>query len=355
MVRVGVFLPNWVGDVVMATPALRAITRQLGSDCQIYGVMRPYVAEVLAGTPWLHETIYFDPKSDDPQQRSWAVVRRLRNLRLDIIISLTNSLRAGVICWGSGAKRRLGYARNGRRMFLTEVLIPPRDKQGWKPISAVDYYLELVALLGCEITDREVELSTTSSDEQLADRVWRQQGWSKREPVVAICPAGAYGAAKHWPVASFAELARRLRQEHDVSVLILSGPAEREMARQIQTQANDPRVVAVLDLPPTIGLSKACLQRCEAVITTDSGPRHLAAGFGVPTVALFGPTDPAWSLNYSPVEIRLQQDQLACLPCRQRVCPLQHHRCMTELTVDRVLQAVWQLPSRRSLLTQRSA
>ena len=343
MVRIAVLLPNWVGDVVMATPALRALAERFGEEARVWGVMRPYVAEVLEGTPWIHETIFFDPKSRHRQEQSWAVVRRLREQKLDIIISLTNSLRAGAICWASGARRRLGYARNGRGWLLTDAPTPPHDAKGWKPISAVDYYLQLVELLGCTTGSREVQLGTTARDEQAAQRVWQQQGWTDERPVVALCPAGAYGAAKHWPVESFAELGRQLAQKQDLSVLILSGPAEREMARQIQDRAGDPRVVAQLDQPPTIGLSKACLKRCQLVVTTDSGPRHLAAGFGVPTVALFGPTDPAWSLNYSPVELRLQHQELACLPCGQRVCPLQHHHCMHELSVERVFNAVRQL------------
>jgi heptosyltransferase-2 len=101
-------------------------------------------------------------------------------------------------------------------------------------------------------------------------------------------------------------------------------------------------VVSLAQQSLSIGLTKACIRRAQLVITTDSGPRHLAAGFQIPTVALFGSTDPRWSINYNPCEIRLHED-LPCAPCAKRICPLKHHHCMRDLAVTRVLGAGQQL------------
>lgn len=345
--KLGVILPNWIGDAAMATPALRALAAHFGTSASIVGIMRPYVAEVLAGTPWLDEQLYYDPKSKDPSHSSWSLIRRLRERKLDSLVILPNSLRTGAIGWLSGANERIGYARNGRGMLLTHGLKPHRTGRKYTVISAVDYYLDLVRAMGCQQVTRTLELGTTDEDEQSADRVWQALNLPTAGKVVALCPAGAYGAAKHWPVEHFAELGRRIATAEDCHVLVMCGPAERETARQITKLAADRRVVSLDEQPLSIGLSKACVRRTRLVVTTDSGPRHLAAGFDIPAVALFGSTDAGWSLNYNPREIRLRED-LPCAPCAKRVCPLGHHRCMQELGVDRVMGAARQLLSPNS-------
>lgn len=340
--KIGVILPNWIGDAAMATPALRALSEQFRPSATIVGIMRPYVAEVLEGIPWLDEQIFYDPKSSDPSRNTWSLLRRLRQLKLDKILLLPNSLRTGAIGWLSGARERIGYARNGRVLLLTNGLRPPRIGRALAPVSAVDYYLELVRAMGCQRAVRTLELATTQENERDADVVWKNLGLRGAAKVVALCPAGAFGSAKHWPAEHFAELGRRIAEGEDCHVLVMCGPAERDTARQITALAADPRVVSLAQQQLGIGLSKACVRRTQLVITTDSGPRHLAAGFQIPTVALFGSTDARWSINYNPREIRLRED-LPCAPCAERVCPLGHHRCMRDLAVTRVYGAARQL------------
>ncbi|MCA9270631.1 MAG: glycosyltransferase family 9 protein, partial [Planctomycetales bacterium] len=150
---------------------------------------------------------------------------------------------------------------------------------------------------------------------------------------------GAFGAAKRWPDAHFAALARRITANTSASVLVICGPAEREAAAAIVQAADDPRVVSLATEPLSIGLSKACVERASLMVATDSGPRHFAAGFNVPVVSLFGPTDPRWSVTYHAAETMLTHP-VDCGPCGKRVCPLEHHRCMRDLSVDRVMEAV---------------
>jgi heptosyltransferase-2 len=106
--NVGVFLPNWIGDVVMAVPTLRALRKLVGAEGRLVGVMRPYVAQVLDGTPWLHDQLFYDPKSKNRDFQTRALVQRLLLQELDAVVLLTNSLRTGVLAWLSGAPRRIG-------------------------------------------------------------------------------------------------------------------------------------------------------------------------------------------------------------------------------------------------------
>ena len=345
--QVGVLLPNWIGDVVMATPMLRALRRKFGPSATITGVMRPYVAEVLAGSDYLDDRVWYDPKSEATQFRAGAVAGQLRDRGLDWLFLLPNSLRAGAIAWFSGARHRVGYARYGRGILLDHRLYPPR--KGWKlaPISAVDYYLDLAYAAGCEPESRHVELNTVEEDERRADWIWHRLGLAHEEQVVVFNTGGAYGAAKNWPVEYYVELAQTITDQADSAVLVVCGPAERKMADEIEQRANRSRVKSLAKEDLGIGLTKAFIRRSQLVVSTDSGPRHFAAAFGVPAVTLFGPTDPRWSINYHPREIRLQH-AVPCGPCGQRTCPLAHHQCMRELTVSRVYATVRQQLERRA-------
>jgi heptosyltransferase-2 len=335
-VRLGIFLPNWVGDVVMATPAIRALRQYAGSG-RLIGIMRPYVAEVLAGTSWLDETIIYDKPPGRLSLASPQVYRTLRAARFDRILLLTNSFRTAWMAWRSGAAERIGYAGNMRGGLLTKSL--PRSR---RPVATIDGYLQLAAAAGASPRARELELVTTPDEEQAADAVWKLLGLPPGDRVVVLNSGGAYGTAKRWPAEYFAELARRIVADGHWWVLVNCGPAERQAAHEIEVQAADPRIVSLARFPDLpIGLTKACLRRSRLVVSTDSGPRHIATAFGKRIITLFGPTDPAATANHDALETSLSLG-LACQPCMARVCPLTHHRCMRELSVERVYAVVRQ-------------
>ena len=336
--NVGIFLPNWVGDLVMATPTLRALRRHL-AEARIVGVGRPHLADVLAGTQWLDTYLPFDPRGDDRRLRGRKFVTQLRAERLDVALLLTNSLRTGWLAWLSGARRRVGFVRFGRGMMLTDKLHHRRSGRRYVPSPVLDDYLRVAYAVGCPPEPPTLELSTLPADEAAADEVWRECGMDRdQQPVVFNC-GGAFGAAKLWPKEYFAELAYRLAGHHGVDVLVLCGPAERSAAKEIAHLAAHPRVHSLADMRLSLGLSKACVRRCRLLVTTDSGPRHFAAAFGVPVVTLFGPTHIAWSETHYPRAVHLQHT-VPCGPCQQRTCPLGHQECMRDLSVNRVYEEV---------------
>jgi heptosyltransferase-2 len=347
--RLGIFLPNWIGDVVMATPALRALRMHVGPHGQLIGIMRPYVADVLAGTSWLNEKILYTKRAGNPEFSRRAALEKLRDARLDAILLLTNSFRTAWLARQSGACRRIGYVGGFRRLLLTQGLATPRQESSGLPLPPIDSYLRLASAVGCPAESPRMELATTTADEQAADEVWRQLHLPPGEQVVVLNSGGAYGAAKQWPAEHFALLARRIVADRGFTVLINCGPAEREIAAQIAAQANDGRVVSlagVEHLP--IGLTKACIRRSRMLVTTDSGPRYFGIAFAKPVVTLFGPTDPRSVETHYERETTLALG-LDCQPCMARTCPLKHHRCMRDLSVDRVYKAT------RSLLNAASA
>lgn len=338
--RIGVLLPNWVGDVVMSTPALRALREHYRGRARLTGIMRPYVAQVLAGTALLDDALLYHTSPSALQLFS-NLRRQLRGQHFDELVLFTNSFLTALAARLTGAPRIWGYNRYFRGWLLTDRVVPRRAGVQRVPTSAVDYYLQLVQRMGCAAHGKRPELGTLPADEALAADFWQRAGLQPGKTIV-LNTGGAYGRAKCWPHTHFAMLARMLVERLGTSVLVLCGPAEREAARTITRLADHESVVSLAEEKASIGLSKACVKRSQLMVTTDSGPRHFAAAFDIPAVTLFGPTDPRWSDNYHPqaVELRIPVD---CGPCARRVCPLGHHRCMVELTPERVLQAVAQL------------
>ena len=331
MRRIAIFLPNWIGDVVMATPAVRAVREQFPA-ARLTAVCKPYVAETLAGSPWFDDTVTLDRGA-----RGLAgTARRLRAIGTDTAVLFPNSLRTALVARLGGCDRVVGFARYCRHALLSDRLYPARDARGRpRPVPAIDDYNRIVERLGVSAPGHRMELFTTPEDERAAVGVWNRLGLGRHPGVVGLNPGGAFGAAKHWPVGHFAALARRLADDRGVGVLVLCGPAERETAAAIAASAGHPNVAAMSNEPLSIGLTKAVVRRLALLVTTDSGPRHFAAAFGRPVVTLFGPTHIDWTETYYPDAVHLQE-KMPCGPCQQRTCPLGHHRCMTELTPDRV-------------------
>jgi heptosyltransferase-2 len=338
MSTVLVFCPNLIGDAVMATPAVRSLSQGFPA-ARMIAVAKPGVVAALEGAPWFADFITFDPRSPRAEEQTPAVLRRLQGERADVAVLFPNSFRSAFLAWRAGASRRVGYARGGRGLFLTDRLDPPRDDRGaFRPVPIVDYYREIPRHLGCPDDGPRLELFTTRADEDAAKAAWNRLGLPESGPVVCLNTGGAFGPAKAWPVDHFAELARRLVDEASVGVLVLCGPAERDAAQSIVDRANRAGVVSLADQALGIGLTKACIRRSALLVTTDSGPRHFATAFDLPTISLFGPTRIEWTLTYHRKALHLHHP-VPCGPCQLPSCPERHHRCLRELAPDAVFRA----------------
>jgi len=338
MTDILVILPRWVGDLVMSTPMLRALRAHVGTAARVTGVMKPHFADILAGSPWLDDVVPFDRRSRDPARRFRAVARTLRARRFDTALVVPNSLSTAALAFAAGARRRVGFAGHWRRALLTDVLPPPRvggRADVWSPTRSA---MALARHVGVPDGSLRPELATLPEDERLADDVLaRLFPGRSGGPLAVFNDNGAYGPAKSWGIEKFAALARLLLDRHpDARVVVHCGPDDRDEARAIETRAAHPAVKSLADEPRLpFGLSKALVRRAAVMVTSDSGPRHFAAAFGVPTVCLLGPMDPrlGWSDHPGLVEMRLE---LSCAPCGRRTCPLGHHDCMRLLAVEDV-------------------
>ncbi|MBK8269206.1 MAG: lipopolysaccharide heptosyltransferase II [Planctomycetes bacterium] len=325
-------IPNWVGDVVMATPALDAIRRQF-PDANITLLMRSYVADVLAGTKLGNEQVFWPPALSIGGQ--YGLIRELRSRRFDAAVLLTNSFRSAAVTALSGIPRRYGYGRDGRSLLLTDRLVPKRTGNEYSPVSALDYYNELARFLGCPDVRDQMVLATTADDEAAVDR--RLGALDPAKPLVVLNPGANYGSAKCWPAEYYAALSDELTVRYNARVVASLGPKERHIADALAASAKK-SIEVFIDPPLGLGPLKALIRRSRLLITNDTGPRHFAPPFGVPVVTIYGSSDPAWTVTRFAQE-RTVMLNLDCQPCMERTCPLKHHNCMKMLEPELVLAA----------------
>jgi len=281
--RLLVVLPSWVGDAVMATPALRALRESL-PDARIEGLGRPGLDAVLEGLPSL-DAFHLHT------MRGWlgpfTGAGRFRAMGFDAVLLLPNSPRSGLFALATGAPRRLGWSRDGRGWMLTHRLAAPKDRA---PRSAVDWYADLAAwALQRPVNDRTVALACSEAQRAAGERLL--EGLPR--PITILNP-GANREDKRWPAARFGTLARRLLEARGGSVCVTGGPAEAAVVRAV-VQASGDRAIDLIARGVTLGSLKAAIGLADLLVTNDTGPRHLAAGMGTRCVSLFGPTDPRWA------------------------------------------------------------
>ncbi|MEE9293806.1 MAG: glycosyltransferase family 9 protein [Phycisphaerae bacterium] len=351
----------------MATPVLRAIRARFGRASVTFLAV-PNLVGLIEDGPWMDEVVVWPGRGRKSSVADFiAVVRRLRRQKFDLAVLLPNSFRSGLMARLAGARRRVGYDRDGRGWLLTDRLAVPRVNGEIQPHPICKYYADIARALGCEEPGDRLELFTNPECEASVDRRLQalgvSQGWSARRPtrdrgwsarrtlrdtggtrggaLVVVSPGASFGASKLWLCERFAELGDRLIAEHGAAVVVICGPGEEGIARQIgETMRGQGRV---LDDPLlTLGELKALIKRCDLLVCNDAGPRHIAKAFGAAVATVFGPTHQAWTDTAYPLE-RKVQIEVDCGPCQKKVCPFDHHKCMTGVSVDMVYERCLEL------------
>ncbi len=320
-------VPNWIGDVAMVTPALRALHHRF-PDAELAVAGREAACQLLRGLPYID---HFHTLPARPGARALAACAwRLRPAARDLCVVFPHAFRAALLARLSGARRVTGYARDARTFLLTDAVPPHRENGKIAPVYMAREYLDLVARLGCEDDSQGLALAAGPDELAFLDTWW------PAGPVVGLAPGAAFGPSKRWPAERFAETARLLEERAGASAVLLTGPGEEEIHDAVRavggTTLHDP-----YQGKPSIARLKAVTSRLDLLICNDSGPRHVAIAFGRPVICIMGPTSPRYT--QSPWEkgevIRIDVD---CGPCQKPVCTTDH-RCMTQITPEQVAEA----------------
>ena len=343
-----IYLPNWVGDVVMATPALRALRRRF-AGARFTCVGRQVSIDTLEGLGWFDASVVDPSWPRATAANFFRLARRLRQGRFDAAILMPNSFRTALAVRLARVPRRIGYARDGRGWLLSDRLEPRRDEAGaFVPLSAIDYYLDLARHLGAEVADRRMELAATAADDAAADAMLKEAGSRADKPLVMLNPGASFGVSKMWNADRYGLVADALIERFGAQIIINAAPNEKNVAADVAAAMKHAPLINFADRDNTIGALKALMRRCRVLITNDTGARHFAAAMGIGVVTLFGSTDPRWAeLNYS--RERILRADVPCSPCQRKLCPQpagpRYHQCMMAIAPDSVIDAAGELLS----------
>ncbi|HYK22977.1 MAG TPA: lipopolysaccharide heptosyltransferase II, partial [Pyrinomonadaceae bacterium] len=332
--RVVVRGTNWAGDSVMTVPALRALRRVL-PDANITLAIRPGVKGIFSEAEFIDDVLVYDRRS------AFSVVSQVREWKrrkFDLALLFQNAFEAALIPFLAGVPLRLGYATESRQPLLSHPLALP----DWRSSRhEVFYYLYLVAALEqilfgtssiCESEpDAGIQISENRKTE--ARDLLRAHGVREEEPVVAICPGSINSRAKRWPAESYAALADRL-VESKRQVVLIGSRDELDVSQEVAARMRYEPIV--LTGKTTLDEVVSVLATVDLIVTNDTGPAHIGAALGRPTLVIFGPTNPLTTRPFAP-EAEILRQPPECAPCMLRDCPIDH-RCMTAITVDEVFE-----------------
>lgn len=340
--RLLVRLPNWVGDILMARPALQAL-RARWPHAQLVGMARPRHA-ALAERLGVFDLIVVSPDGSGLARVRGvrAAVHTLRSLRVDAAVVLAPSFEAALSPWLAGVGRRIGHDTDHRRLLLTDPVAPRFGAH------RADEYLDLARVLGAGVSPPVTRLSLLAADRACAARLFAAMGWRDDARPLFVNPAAAK-APRAWSAARFRLLVERLAGAGRPVVVHDRAPFE---ALPGWAAAHGVALVRDATLPELAAL----LERCALYVGNDSGPAHLAAAAGIPTVTIHGSSSPARTAPRAAAggpHVAVSAG-FGCSPCRERFfdeCPSPPSAdgrppCLAAVTVEAVAAAVRQVLER---------
>jgi heptosyltransferase-2 len=328
-------LPNPVGDVVLATPALRALRAALPA-ARIVWSGRPPALALLDGLPERDAVHEIAPDLDGAWSGPARLGRAWRDLGADAVLLLPGSRSSAKAAAASGAAVRAGYATHGRASGLTHAWPSPTTDARRAPVPMRAWYLGLVAPFGARDDGQGLRLATTPAGEAAALARLARAGL-REGAFFAVNPGAAFGPSKVYPPRLLSTAVARVREATGLVPLVLCGPGEEALAAQVAALVGPPVASTDAEVARLPEL-KSLLARAALCVTTDTGPRHVAAAFRVPTVVLIGPTDPTWGAGDDATATVVRVDGLWCLGCHLRTCPV-GHPCMERLDPAAVAEA----------------
>jgi heptosyltransferase-2 len=342
--RVMIRVPNWVGDAVMAVPALREL-RRIFPDARITLLARPWVAGLFDGEGIADDLIPIEDTMGvvQPARRFLSLTRALRRQRFDFAVLLQNAFGAALLARAGGARKIAGYPTDSRRALLDYAIPLQAD---YKTAHQVFYYLNIPSVLEhrlrgesqVDFDGAHPELGVTTEAKERARGLLEQAGAGSAgvpSRILAINPGATNSRAKRWLAERFAATADRLAERDGFQTIIVGAAGDIEAANETARLMRSPALV----LAGKTGIAelKAVLACAALVVSNDTGTAHVSAALGVPTVVVFGPTEHVSTRPYSDIATVVRHD-VECSPCMLRDCPIDH-RCMTRVEVDDVYRA----------------
>jgi heptosyltransferase-2 len=333
--------PNWLGDAVMALPAIADVKRRFPAARLMVAARGP-VADLFALAPDADDVVKLRWSGRWWQRRTFrGDVTQLQELDVDVAVLFPNSFATAWLISEAKIPERWGYATDFRRRLLTRAIQRPRGSR-----HQAAYYQHLTSALGFESGPLEPRLDVPQRAIDAASSLLVNRGWDGRSPIAALAPGAAYGTAKRWLPRSVARLVTELTRHRQTTCVLVGSRADADTTRQIRSRLDQEVGARIIDLTgeTTLEMLAAVLRLAGVCVSNDSGAMHVAAALGTPTVAIFGPTreyetSPLASANG---RAEVLTHPVWCRPCMLRECPIDH-RCMKGITPQRVIESIERL------------
>jgi heptosyltransferase-2 len=322
-----------VGDTILTYPAVQKL-KSLFPHCHLAIVIPGHLVDLWKTFPTVDEIIPFQKKRGIGS--IWEDINLSQSLmerKFDLALILPRSFRSALHIYLARIPIRIGFKDGGRSFFLTHGI--PRTKEALQ-IHRIHYYQKLIESLGQTEGSPSPRISLREEDRRSAEEMLKNRGLFDGRLLIAMNPGATYGLAKCWYPERFGELGKRIFKKWKATVLLFGREEERPMANQILEHLKE----GGIDLTGKTHLLQlaALLERCQLLVTNDTGTMHVATAVGTPVVALFGSTDPSTTGPWGDGHVVIRKD-VPCSPCSKRICPTDH-RCMELITVDEVEEAV---------------
>ena len=313
-----IYLPNWLGDMVMATPFLASLRKPL--DGELWAIGQSKAMHLYDGLGLFDR---FIPNDSKDFVSFLDKVSMLRAMKFDRGIVLPHSFRAALLFFLGGVQNRIGYRLNKRGFMLTQGL--ERETQ---LVATAEQYLRILDALGGERISEAPSLRVTEDEEQRFDSKYTDVGGD----YVALIVGAQYGPSKRWPASHFAQLADMIVSKYSRMVYILPARHEMEIARHVYDGVSNKEQVRIQVMD--VADLKVCLSRASLVVSNDTGPRHISEALSKPTIVILGPMDAKYTEYPSPCTHPIFKD-VACRPCNKKKCET-NHECMAGVRAEDV-------------------
>lgn len=321
-------MPNWLGDLVMATPIL-ADLRKANPDSKITAMCTSILAPLLQEDPSIDEIYaYKRPSGWIHRRQHLEIIEAIDAGRYDLGILLTNSFSSAWWFWRGNVKKRIGFGGNFRSWLLSDAVAFPKNKATQH---LVNTYKELLSPLGIPISSTKPSLYVSEKEIASAKSLFIPNV-NNEKIILGINPGAAYGSAKCWLPERFVEVTRKMLENPDLLVVYFGDSAGAPLVNSICDELPSERVINLAG-KTTLRELVALIKCCSLVLTNDSGPMHIAAALNIPLVALFGSTNDITTGPYGGGTVI--HKHVECSPCYKRVCPIDF-KCMKKIEVDEV-------------------
>jgi heptosyltransferase II len=326
---------NWLGDLVMSLPALRAIRRSF-PDAWISVLTKSELASFFDGVEWIDEVIpYTVQHGFRGIGDRCSLISTIRSRGFDLAVLFPNSFESALWVRMARIPRRVGYIKDARGLMLTHKVEPPPHAMNGHQ---VHYWLAMVrSTLGASGSEQDCALTADPNHLREMGAWLKAHRRHESSRLIAVAPAASFGPAKEWPAAHFVQLINDLAEHHDAECVLVGAPDERPRCESIASASSHGAMIAAGET--SVGQLVALLKLTDGFVGNDSGAMHVAAALGQPTVGIFGSTNPVRTGPLGP-RTRVLWQHLICSPCLARTCRFGHYNCLKEITPGGTLDAL---------------